>query len=88
MASRPKVLLLDEPTAGMSPVETSRITQLVKRLKEHLTIVIIEHDMEVVRGIADLVTVLHFGRLVAEGTFDEVHENPEVRQIYFGAGVC
>jgi branched-chain amino acid transport system ATP-binding protein len=88
MASRPKLLLLDEPTAGMSPAETSRITQLVKRLKERLTVVIIEHDMEVVRGIADLVTVLHFGRLVAEGTFDEVHANLEVRQIYFGANVC
>src|SRR5690606_10456468 len=68
LAMEPKLLLLDEPTAGMSPHETDRIAQLVRRIGEIVSIIIIEHDMEVVMGIADTISVFNFGRLVAEGT--------------------
>jgi branched-chain amino acid transport system ATP-binding protein len=88
MALRPRLLLLDEPTAGMSPAETSRIVELISALKASVTIIIIEHDMEVVREIADQVTVLNFGGLVAEGTFAEISASPSVRQIYFGNEAC
>ena len=85
IALRPKLLLLDEPTAGMSPEETFKTGELVKRLNaEGMTIVVIEHDMTFVRQIARKVTVLHFGQVFLEGTLDEVVHNEEVVRIYLG----
>jgi len=85
IALKPKLLLLDEPTAGMSPEETLKTGELVKRLNaEGMTIVVIEHDMTFVRQIARRVTVLHFGQLFLEGTLDEVVNNEEVVRIYLG----
>ena len=88
MASQPKLLLLDEPTAGMSPAETEAIARLVVRLRAAVTVIIIEHDMEVIGGVADRICVLNFGRLIAEGSLDEVQQNRQVRDVYLGAGVC
>src|SRR5206468_7623602 len=68
LAQRPRVLLLDEPTAGMSPAETARITDLIASLDRALTILIVEHDMDVVFRLADRVSVLHEGRVIADGT--------------------
>jgi len=85
MALEPKLLLLDEPTAGMSPAETDRIARLVRRMRSHVGIVIIEHDMEVVMGVADTVSVLDFGRLIAEGSPDAIQRDPHVREIYLGS---
>jgi branched-chain amino acid transport system ATP-binding protein len=84
LAQSPRVLLLDEPTAGMSPVETARITELVAGLDRALTIVIVEHDMDVVFRLADRITVLHEGRVIAEGTAAEVRGDVRVHDVYLG----
>jgi branched-chain amino acid transport system ATP-binding protein len=86
LATRPALLLLDEPTAGMSPSETHRITELVAGLARDrgITVLFSEHDMDVVFGIADRVTVLHQGRVIAEGTAAEVQADPQVMSVYLG----
>ena len=84
LASRPKLLLLDEPTAGMSPEETERMTRMLERLPRSVTLLIIEHDMDVVSSLADRVSVLHHGEVLAEGTFDEVKADPRVYEVYLG----
>ena len=89
LATKPQLLLLDEPTAGMSPAETRKTTDLVAELNRStgVTILFSEHDMDVVWGISHRVTVLHQGRVIAEGTVPEVQSNPEVMRIYLGEGV-
>lgn len=84
LAQRPRVLLLDEPTAGMSPAETGRITQLIASLDPSLTLVIVEHDMDVVFQLAERITVLHEGRVIAEGTPAEVRGDTLVNEVYLG----
>jgi branched-chain amino acid transport system ATP-binding protein len=87
LAQRPRVLLLDEPTAGMSPLETARITELIAGLDRALTILIVEHDMDVVFRLADRVTVLHEGRVIADGTAAEVRGDVRVHDVYLGKAV-
>jgi branched-chain amino acid transport system ATP-binding protein len=82
LATDPDFLLLDEPTAGMSPEETQRTAAFVRKLAGHVTIVLVEHDMEVVMGISDRITVLNYGQVLAEGTPAEIRENPDVRRVY------
>jgi len=86
MATRPRVLLLDEPAAGMNPRETAEVTELVGRLRDErgLTILVIEHDMHVVEGISDRVVALDHGVKVAEGSFDAVARSPAVIEAYLG----
>ena len=84
LASGPKLLLLDEPTAGMSPEETERMTRMLERLPREVTMLIIEHDMDVVASLADRVTVLHYGEVLTEGAFDEVRADPRVYEVYLG----
>ncbi len=84
LAAEPKILLLDEPTAGMSIAETNRMVDLVKQLPPTLTLLIVEHDMEVVFAIADRITVLHLGQVLTEGQPYEVKGDERVRQVYFG----
>jgi len=84
--TRPKVLFLDEPCAGLSPSERQRISKMIAALPRSITLVMIEHDMDVALGLADRVTVLHQGQVSLEGTPDEVRANPEVREVYFGHG--
>jgi len=85
LATRPRLLLLDEPTAGMTPEETRQTAELIKKLTEKgLTIIVIEHDMEFIRQIADQVTVLHQGRVFAEGPLSWIEDHKEVRRIYLG----
>lgn len=86
LASGPRMLLLDEPTAGMSPVETLRTVRLIQDLPRTLTLFVIEHDMEVVFAIADRITVLHHGEVFLSGTPDEVRGDERVGEIYFGGG--
>lgn len=85
LASGPSLLLLDEPTAGMSGEETRRFVEFVGNLPRELTIVIVEHDMDVVFGIADEVAVLNLGRLLAHGTPEEIRASSEVEEAYLGA---
>jgi ABC-type branched-subunit amino acid transport system ATPase component/ABC-type branched-subunit amino acid transport system permease subunit len=82
LATEPDFLLLDEPTAGMSPEETQRTAAFVRKLAGHVTIVLVEHDMEVVMGISDRITVLNYGEVLAEGTPAEIRDNPDVRRVY------
>jgi branched-chain amino acid transport system ATP-binding protein len=86
MASDPKVILLDEPTAGMNPRETKELTELIGKLRDEkgFTVVLIEHDMRVVRGVSDRVVVLDYGKKIAEGTFDEVAHDERVIEAYLG----
>ena len=82
LATEPKLLCLDEPTAGMSVVETHRTVELVRRIAANLTILIVEHDMEVVMGLASRITVLHYGEVLAEGPPAEIQANPRVQEVY------
>ena len=84
-ATNPRLLLLDEPAAGMNPVETHEITELIGKLRaEGYTVLVIEHDMHVVEGISDRVIALDHGIKIAEGTFDQVATNPQVVEAYLG----
>jgi branched-chain amino acid transport system ATP-binding protein len=82
LATEPKVLCLDEPTAGMSVAETHHTTGLIRRIAADLTILIVEHDMEVVMGLAEVVTVLHYGEVLAEGSPADIQGNARVQEVY------
>ena len=84
LTARPRVLFLDEPCAGLSPSERARISRMIAALPRDLTVLMIEHDMDVALGLADRVTVLHRGRVILEGGPGQVQSNPEVREVYFG----
>ncbi|MBI5321917.1 ABC transporter ATP-binding protein [Bradyrhizobium sp.] len=82
LATEPKLLCLDEPTAGMSAAETHDTMQLVRKIRKDLTILIVEHDMQVVMELADRITVLDYGEILAEGTPQEIQKNPKVLEVY------
>ena len=84
VAGEPKLLLLDEPTAGMSQLETDQIIALINNLPEHVSIIMIEHDIDVLFGNMDRVVVLHSGKLICDGKPEDVRNDPEVKEIYMG----
>ena len=84
LATGPRMLLLDEPMAGMGPEESARMVELLRELKQELTILLIEHDMEAVFALADRITVLVYGRVIATGAPEAIRANPDVRQAYLG----
>jgi branched-chain amino acid transport system ATP-binding protein len=85
LATRPKLLLLDEPTAGMGPDDAESVKQLLDRLRSRYAMLLIEHDMDAVFRLSDRITVLVYGRAIASGTPAEIRENEEVRRAYLGA---
>ena len=82
LATEPKLLLLDEPTAGMSAAETHETMQLVRRIAKNHTILIVEHDMQVVMELCHRITVLHYGEILADGTPQQIQSNPKVQEVY------
>ncbi|MBW1775391.1 MAG: ATP-binding cassette domain-containing protein, partial [Deltaproteobacteria bacterium] len=84
LIARPTLLLLDEPTAGLSPAESVLMTNIIKELDPTITVLIIEHDMDVAYQVADQITVLHQGCVFAEGTQADIRSNQKVQEIYFG----
>jgi branched-chain amino acid transport system ATP-binding protein len=84
LATQPKLLLLDEPTAGLAPAETRQTIELIKKIAQNLTIILVEHKMKVVMEVSDKITVLHYGKLLAQGGPDDIRENEEVRRVYLG----
>jgi branched-chain amino acid transport system ATP-binding protein len=82
LATEPQLLCLDEPTAGMSAAETHDTMALVRRIAQNLTILIVEHDMQVVMELAERITVLHYGEILAEGTPAQIQQNPAVLEVY------
>jgi len=84
LVRRPKILLLDEPTAGMSPSETRSMVAMLAELPRDVTLLIVEHDMDVVFAIADIITVLHLGELLTEGKPQVIQNDPRVINVYLG----
>jgi len=84
LATEPQLLLMDEPTAGLTPEETMRIMELIKVISKGLTIILVAHDMDVVMKVSDKITVLHQGKILAEGSPEEIQENEEVHKVYLG----
>ena len=84
LMQQPELLLVDEPVAGMTPQETERTAELLTSLAGEHSVIVVEHDMDFVRSIAKRVTVLHEGRVLAEGDMDEVQNNPRVIEVYLG----
>jgi branched-chain amino acid transport system ATP-binding protein len=85
LAEKPRLLLLDEPAAGLSSAETHALTLLLKKLDPSITILLIEHDMDVAFEFAEKITVLYQGKFLTEGTKEEIKKNPTVQEIYLGA---
>jgi branched-chain amino acid transport system ATP-binding protein len=84
LISNPEVLLLDEPTAGMGPEETKEMVALLEKLAAERTILLVEHKMKMILGLSDRILVLHHGRLIADGTPNDIQTDPEVRRVYLG----
>ena len=86
LATNPKLLLLDEPAAGMNPQETAELMDMIRFVRDHfgIAILLIEHDMKLVMGICERITVLNYGMMLAQGTPEEIQSNPEVIKAYLG----
>jgi branched-chain amino acid transport system ATP-binding protein len=84
LASKPRMLLLDEPMAGLGPEESARMVAILRELKKELTILLVEHDMEVVFALADRIAGLVYGRVIASGKPEEIRSNAQVRDAYLG----
>jgi len=85
LALDPQLMLLDEPTQGMGHEDVTRVTQLIKKVSAHRTVLMVEHNMSVVSSIADTITVLQRGHVIAAGPYAEVSENPQVVEAYMGS---
>ncbi|WP_413205803.1 urea ABC transporter ATP-binding protein UrtD [Rhodospirillum sp. A1_3_36] len=85
MAQNPKVILLDEPTAGMTQAETRKTAEIITMMRGRHTLLVVEHDMSFVREIAEKITVLHLGQVLAEGRIEAIENNPKVREAYLGS---
>jgi branched-chain amino acid transport system ATP-binding protein len=84
LVNQPRLLLLDEPCAGLSPAERQRLSAIIRALPRTITMLMIEHDMDIALGLADRVSVLHHGEVIVEGDSQDVQRDPLVREVYFG----
>jgi branched-chain amino acid transport system ATP-binding protein len=84
LAMNPELMLLDEPTQGMGHEDVDRVTQLIKKVSANRTILMVEHNMNVVASIADTISVLQRGQIIAEGPYETVSKNPQVLEAYMG----
>lgn len=84
LMQKPRLLLMDEPTAGMTEQETEKTSEIFKELKGEHTLVVVEHDMSFVKSIADVISVMHQGSMLAEGTLSEIEQHPKVKEVYLG----
>lgn len=84
LMQKPRLLLMDEPTAGMTEQETEKTSEIFKELKGEHTLIVVEHDMSFVKSIADVISVMHQGTMLAEGTLSEIEEHPKVKEVYLG----
>ncbi|NRB74964.1 MAG: urea ABC transporter ATP-binding protein UrtD [Verrucomicrobiales bacterium] len=84
LMQRPKVIMLDEPVAGMSVKERTKTAELIREISKDRSVIVIEHDMEFVREIADRVTVMHMGQVISEGSMERVSNDPKVIEVYIG----
>ncbi len=84
LAANPKVLLLDEPMAGMGPDESMKVIELIKRLRQNMAILLIEHDMDAVFQLADRISVLVYGKIITSGTVEQIRNDPKVQEVYLG----
>ncbi|MGD9867043.1 MAG: ABC transporter ATP-binding protein [Hyphomicrobiales bacterium] len=87
LATEPSLLILDEPAAGLSTAETHQVTALIERVTEGKTLILIEHDMDVVFALSDKISVLHYGTILAQGSPEEIRANPAVQESYLGKQV-
>jgi urea transport system ATP-binding protein len=85
LAQEPQLLLVDEPVAGMTDAETEQTAELLRAINRTRSVVVVEHDMAFVREIAERITVLHLGQVLAEGNVREIENNPRVREAYLGS---
>ena len=88
LALEPEMMLLDEPTAGMGHEDVGRVAELIKRVAKERTVLMVEHNLSVVADLSDTITVLQRGQVLAEGSYDDVSSNPEVREAYMGTGAA
>ena len=86
LAGAPRLILFDEPAAGLSPTERAELVEILRSLPDHIGYIIIEHDMDVALRVAENVTMLHNGRIFKEGRPEEIENDPEVQELYLGAG--
>jgi branched-chain amino acid transport system ATP-binding protein len=88
LVSDPEILLLDEPTAGMSPEETTETARIIRDISRQVTVLLVEHDMRVVMGVSDRITVLHQGSVLADGPPEAIMADPKVQAVYLGQASC
>jgi branched-chain amino acid transport system ATP-binding protein len=88
LASKPKLLMLDEPSSGLTRDEASEIIALIRNLGATITVLIVDHDMDLVFGVAERILVLHYGEIIVNGKPEEIRADPRVREIYMGAEEC
>ena len=86
LSSKPRLLLLDEPSAGLTSAERQGVMEIIRNLPEDIAVIIVDHDMDLVFGLANHIIVLHYGQIIAEGTPEEIQAHPKVKEVYMGVG--